>query len=238
MGRTVYTLLKKKPMPGYEFQNGRLTKVHKETSRPEHIFSNNWARMGTEAKREAQAYWAIQGPIRDRERRMSGREANIKLEDYANYDRVVNDTRQSLLQKPLPAMPCIALAMSGLGEEGSSQLCDDSIYTNPAEKENHVNKSSGEAGVTHQENEKPAGFVSEHYFALIHKAIPLQEAKRIPAAREASDAELQKLDKRGFVDWDRAQEKSDVMAYAVENGIEYHFGDLMTLCHEKHAELN
>ncbi len=80
--------------------------------------------------------------------------------------------------------------------------------------------------------------MSEHYFALIHKAIPLQEAKRIPAAREASDAEFQKLDKRGFVDWSRVQEKSDVMAYAVENGIEYHFGDLMTLCHEKHAELN
>ena len=28
------------------------------------------------------------------------------------------------------------------------------------------------------------------------------------------------------------------MTYAVDNGIEYHFGDLMTLCHEKHAELN
>ena len=79
LGRTVYTLLKKKPMPGYEYQNGRLTKVHKETSRPEHIFSNNWARMGTVAKREAQAYWAIQGPRRDRERRMSGRGASITL---------------------------------------------------------------------------------------------------------------------------------------------------------------
>ncbi len=73
---------------------------------------------------------------------------------------------------------------------------------------------------------------------MIHKAIPLQGAKRIPAAREAIDAEFQKLDKRGFVDWSRVQEKSDVMAYAVENWIEYHFGDLMTLCHEKHANLN
>ena len=86
---------------------------------------------------------------------MSGRGASIKLEDYEQYDRVVNDTRQSLLQKPPPAMPCIALAMSGLGEEGSSQFCDDSIYTNPAVKGIYVNKSSGEAGVTHQENVKP-----------------------------------------------------------------------------------
>jgi hypothetical protein len=90
--------------------------------------------MGTVAKREAQAYWAVLGPIRDKERRMSGRGASIKFEDYEQYDRVVNDTRQSLLQKPPPAMPCIALAMSGLGEEGSSQVFDPSIYMNAAVK--------------------------------------------------------------------------------------------------------
>ncbi len=212
LGRTVYTLLKKKPMPGYEYQNGRLTKVHKETSRPEHIFSNNWARMGTVAKKEAQAYWAVLGPIRDRERRMSGRGASIKLEDYEQYDRVVNDTRQSLLQKPPLGMPCVAFAMSGLGEERSSQVFDTSIYMNAS-----VNDSSGEPRGAHQENEKPAGFVSEHYFALIHKSIPIQEAKRIPAAKEAIDSEFRKSDKRGFVDWNRVQEKSDAMAYAVEN---------------------
>ncbi len=77
--------------------------------------------------------------------------------------------------------------------------------------------------------------MSEHYFALIHKSIPIQEAKRLTAAKEAIDSEFRKLDKRGFVDWNRIQEKSDVMAYAVDNGIEYHLGDLMTLCHEKHA---
>ncbi len=169
LGRTVYTLLKKKPMPGYEYQNGRLTKVHKETSRPEHIFSNNWARMGTVAKKEAQAYWAVQGPIRDRERRMSGREAHIRLGDYEQYDRVANDTRQSLLEKPLPSIPCISLAMRGLGEEGSSQVFDNSIYMNAS-----VNDSSGEPRGAHPENEKPADFVSEHYFALIHKSIPVQ----------------------------------------------------------------
>ena len=104
-------------MPGYEYQNGRLTKVHRATSRPEHIFSNTWARVGVNQKKEAHAFWAVQGPVRDRERRMSGREAHIRLEDYEQYDRVVNDTRQSLLEKPPPAMPCISLAMSGLGGE-------------------------------------------------------------------------------------------------------------------------
>ena len=34
------------------------------------------------------------------------------------------------------------------------------------------------------------------------------------------------------------QEKNDVMAHALQEGVEYDFGDLMTLCHEKHAELN
>jgi hypothetical protein len=164
---------------------------------------------------------------------MSGREANIRLEDYEQYDRVVNDTRQSLLVKPAPAMPCISLAMSGLGEERSSQFFDESIYTNTSS-----NNSSGAPRGSHQENEKPAGFVSEHYSALIHKSIPIQEAKRIPVAKDAIDSEFRKLDKRGFVDWSRVQEKADVMAYAVDNGIAYHFGDLMTLCHEKHAELN
>ena len=82
---------------------------------------------------------------------MSGKEAHIRLEDYEQYDRVVNDTRQSLLQKPPPAMPCIALAMSGLGEEGSSQVFDSSIYTNAAVKGVYANNSSGVARVPHQE---------------------------------------------------------------------------------------
>jgi hypothetical protein len=52
-GRTVYTLLKKKLIPCYEYQNGRLTKVHEGSTRPEHMFWNNWARMGVKAERSS-----------------------------------------------------------------------------------------------------------------------------------------------------------------------------------------
>ena len=156
LGRALYILLKTKPMPGYEYQDGRITKNHKVTTRPEHIWSGTWSRMGFQAQKEAKAYWAAKGALRDRERRMSGSDVHLRIEDYDAYDRAVNETRQSLLVKPAPAMAFVSAAPAMSSIEGEGRPFQYS---------------------SHEENEKPFGFVSEHYFALIHKAIPIQEAE-------------------------------------------------------------
>ena len=83
----------------------------------------------------------------------------------------------------------------------------------------------------------PAGFVIAEYFALIHKAIDIKEARKIQKASDAIDAEFHKLDKRGFVDWKSVRLKHEVEQEFKKAKKPAHFGNLMLLCHEKHAEL-
>ena len=90
----------------------------------------------------------------------------------------------------------------------------------------------------HQDNIADYGYVSAEYFALVHKAIDKSKARKIPRASAAIDKEFSKLCARNFVDWSVVREHSDLREEATIKKIERHFGELMTLCHEKHAERN
>ena len=46
----------------------------------------------------------------------------------------------------------------------------------------------------HQDHIADAGFVSDHWFALIHTPIPIKEALRNPVAKKALAREWEKLD--------------------------------------------
>ena len=89
----------------------------------------------------------------------------------------------------------------------------------------------------HQDNMLPAGFVTSEYFALIHKSIDLKKARQIRKASNAIDNEFRKLDKRGFVDWSSVRLMRDVKQESKDSGKPAHFGNLMQLCHERHAAL-
>ena len=45
----------------------------------------------------------------------------------------------------------------------------------------------------HQDHLADAGYVSEHWFALIHKQISIKEALKIPKAKGSLDKEWKKL---------------------------------------------
>jgi hypothetical protein len=81
------------------------------------------------------------------------------------------------------------------------------------------------------------GYVSAAYFTLVHKAVPRSRVKFIKGAQDAVDKEYNKLNDRQFVDWSSVREKRHVRDDAKANNETVHFGALMTLCHEKHAEL-
>jgi hypothetical protein len=59
----------------------------------------------------------------------------------------------------------------------------------------------------------------------------------LKGAKDAIDKEYNKLNARKFVVWSSVREKRDVRNEAKANNEVVHFGALMTLCHEKHAEL-
>ena len=91
----------------------------------------------------------------------------------------------------------------------------------------------------HEESQETAGFASHRYFALVHTPVPLADAMKIPAAVEALDKEWSKLqDKVKAWDLSSVMEREDVIKSCRKRGRTPHFGTLMTLCHEKHSELN
>ena len=72
---------------------------------------------------------------------------------------------------------------------------------------------------------------------MVHRPIPIKEARRIDKANKALEAKFGKLDKLNFVDWESVQPKQDVIDAARRTGEEIHMGSLMELCHEKNAQL-
>ena len=89
----------------------------------------------------------------------------------------------------------------------------------------------------HQDHIAPAGFISNEWYAMVHKPIPLQKARKIEKTSKAIDKEFAKLGSRGFVEWESVREKQHVIDDARSGGYKIHLGALMTLCHEKNAEL-
>jgi hypothetical protein len=68
---------------------------------------------------------------------------------------------------------------------------------------------------------------------LIHKQISIREALRIPKAKASLTKEWDKLWKQKFVDLSTVRPRQQVK----DSGKPAHFGDVMELCHQKHAEL-
>ena len=73
----------------------------------------------------------------------------------------------------------------------------------------------------------------------MHSPVNLTDAMKIPAAVEALDKEWNKLQNE-LKAWDLSSvmEREDVRKKCIKSGKTAHFGTLMTLCHEKHSELN
>ena len=60
-GKTVFTLLKPRAPPGYEWVTGRLTKCQK-TSRPGHLWPEIWSAMGKKQQKIEIAKWEALQP--------------------------------------------------------------------------------------------------------------------------------------------------------------------------------
>ena len=122
-------------------------------------------------------------------------------------------------------MPCIAVQLL------CKQVDQSEANILTQKQDNHVNKIAS----LHSEG-----------FALIHKAIDIRQAMKIELAAAAVNKEWKKLEAPDPINgkarpaaWDVTQVKSkhEVAQNARETGIEVHFGEIMTLCHLKNAEL-
>ena len=74
---------------------------------------------------------------------------------------------------------------------------------------------------------------------MVARLLTRQEVGRSTRAQQAVDAEVRGLEARGVWNLTSVREQDDVVAEARKPGAPtIHLGDLMTLCSEKHSELN
>ena len=88
----------------------------------------------------------------------------------------------------------------------------------------------------HEKSEQRIGDISEEMMAMIHKAIPIDQAYKIDEASKAVEAEWLKLEKIKSWDVDLVQDKRGVQKRSWDEKITIHFGSLRPLCHQKNAE--
>ena len=78
--------------------------------------------------------------------------------------------------------------------------------------------------------------ITEEYWALVHKSIPMNQAMKIKNAKAAVDAEWTKLEQKNSWNLLSVRPRKEVIAEAKAAGKHVHFGRLMDLRHEKFAE--
>ena len=103
------------------------------------------------------------------------------------------------------------------------------------------NGSNGkQAKGKHQENVAPSGYVSDHWYALVHKPVKIGDAEKIPKAKEALEKEWRKLEDPSSPAWlyDTVEEEEVIKQKARKDKRSIHLGDVMLLCHQKHAEMS
>ena len=243
IGRTSFNILRPKPGKGLEWQNGRLTQVQ-TTTRPPTIWVEVWQGLTEYQKQKEIEKWKIEGPKREVERRRAKTLDNIPEADVKSgrYQQTMKDVKRSLQSPASPAMPVIpkksversiALPLLARKDKYGNFVFESHDYADVLCPDVYNSKPTDD----HLERDAPAGFVSHQWFAMVHKSIPMDKARRITKARAAVDAEFFKLDGRGFVDWDSVREKYEVVEDARVTKKKVHLGSLMTLCHEKNAEL-
>ena len=89
----------------------------------------------------------------------------------------------------------------------------------------------------HEDHIAGKGDNSLQHYNLVHKFIPMLQAMKIPAAKEAVDKEGEKLEKIPAWDLTKVRNKSEVIDEARTKGAKVQFVSLMDICHLKNAEL-
>ena len=99
-------------------------------------------------------------------------------------------------------------------------------------------KSQPHSERKHQDHIAPRGTHTIDAYGLVHAPIPIPKAFKNPRAKAALDAEWSKLEAYPAWRYDLVRSRKTVEREAKKAGKTVHFGTLMELCHEKHAELN
>ena len=99
---TQFTLLEEKPPNGYMWSGGRLTRRQLK-SKPDHLWTELWTKLGRNAKLREQQKWSIEKPKLDNARRLRGIYF-IDPEDE-EFKETIKNARKKLETPVAPSMP-------------------------------------------------------------------------------------------------------------------------------------
>ena len=89
----------------------------------------------------------------------------------------------------------------------------------------------------HEDHIAGKGNNSLQHYTLVHKFIPMPQAMKIHAAKEAVDKEWEKLEKISAWNLTKVRSKKELLDEARTKGAKVLFASLMDMCHLKNAEL-
>ena len=134
-----------------------------------------------------------------------------------------------------PAMPCkIIKNNKNCGNGASNKVKSKFACILEASESTRM----GESLPTHHEDHNAGkGDNSLQHYDLVHKFIPMPQARKTPAAKAAADKEWAKLEKISAWNLTKVRSKKEVIDEARTKRAKVHFASLMDICHLKNAEL-
>ena len=92
-GKTTFDLIRPVPPKGYEWVEGRLTKIQ-STERPPNVTPETWLSVSRKAKKKAKAQWENIGPKRQDARVSRSILPHVMVDEYDEYNRIMMEARE------------------------------------------------------------------------------------------------------------------------------------------------
>ena len=150
------------------------------------------------------------------------------------FKETTKNARNKLETSVAPAMPCKIAKNCGSGASNKIRTKFACIL----EANESTRMRMGNSIPQHHEDHITGkGENSLQHYNLVHKFIPMPQAMKISAAKEAADKEWEKLEKISAWNLTKVKRKKEVIDEARTSGATGHFASLMDICHLKNAEL-
>ena len=189
--------------------------------------------MGKNAKLKEKQKWSNEKLHLENARKLRGTYF-IDPEDK-EFKETIKNARKKLETSMAPAMPC-KIMKKNCGSGASNKIKTRLTCILEAGKSTRL--CMGESLPNHHEDHIAGkGNNSLQHYNLVHKFIPMPQAKKNPAAKAAVDKEWEKLEKISARNLTKVRSKKEVIDEARTNGAKVHFASLMDICHLKNAEL-
>ena len=158
----------------------------------------------------------------------------IDPEDKESEETIKNDRKK--LDTPVAlAMPC-KIMKKNCGSGASNKIKTKLACILEASESTRLRMGES-LPIHHEDHIAGKEDNSLQHYNLVHKFIPMLQAMKVPAAKEAVGQGMGKLEKISAWNLTKVGSKKEVIDEARTTGAKVHFASLMDMCHLKNAEL-